>query len=75
MDSEIIDRGKSIIEKLSSFDFASLTAMDLIFAVGVITLVILAIKITKKFFKVLLILLAIGLLIGWLFRHGIFSLE
>lgn len=73
MDSEVIERGQSIFEKLAALNFADLTLMDLIYAVGVITLIVLACKITKKFFKVILVLLAIGLVLYWLWKQGIFA--
>ncbi len=71
---EIIERGETILEKITSLDFSSLTLMDLVFAAGVIALVVLAVKITKKLLKLLFILLAVGLIIGWLFQRGVFSI-
>lgn len=70
MDAEVIDRGQSILEKLKNLDFSSFTFMDLIFIVGVITLFVLAVKVVSRFFKAVLIILAIVVLLVWLYKQG-----
>ena len=70
MDAEVIDRGQSILEKLKNLDFSSFTFMDLIFIVGVITLFVLAVKVVSRFFKAVLVILAIVVLLAWLYKQG-----
>jgi len=71
MDAEVIDRGQSILEKLKNLDFSSFTFMDLIFIVGVITLFVLAVKVVSRFFKAVLVILAIIVLLVWLYTQGL----
>lgn len=70
MDAEVIGRGQSILEKLKNLDFSSFTFMDLIFIVGVVTLFVLAVKVVSRFFKTVLIILAIVVLLVWLYKQG-----
>ena len=70
MDAEVIGRGQSILEKLKNLDFSSFTLMDLIFIVGVVTLFVLAVKVVSRFFKTVLIILAIVVLLVWLYKQG-----
>ena len=74
MESEVIDRGQSISEKLKALDLASFTLMDLIYIAGVIALFILAVKVVSKFLKLALIVLALALLAYWLYTLGLFPL-
>ena len=75
MDTEVLDRGQSILEKLKNLDFSSFTFMDLIFIAGVIALFVLAVKVVSRFFKVVLVILAIIVLLVWLYTQGLLPLN
>ena len=75
MDAEVIDRGQSILEKLKNLDFTSFTFMDLIFVAGVIALFVLAVKVVSRFFKTVLVILAIVVLLVWLYTQGLLPMN
>ena len=75
MDAEVIDRGQSILEKVKNLDFSSFTFMDVIYIAGVIALFILAVKVVSRFFKTVLVILAIAVLLVWLYTQGFFPLS
>lgn len=75
MDAEVIDRGQSILEKLKNLDFTSFTFMDLIFVAGVIALFVLAVKVVSRFFKTVLVILAIVVLLVWLYTQGLLPIN
>ena len=70
MDAEVIGRGQSILEKVKNLDFSSFTFMDIIFIAGVIALFVLAVKVVSRFFKTVLVILAIVVLLVWLYTQG-----
>jgi hypothetical protein len=72
VESEVIDRGESILEKLKAMDIASFTFMDVIYVAGVIALVVLALKVVGKLAKGVFWVLAILLLLYWLYTLGFF---
>jgi len=71
MQNEVVTEAQSIWEKLSHQEWSQFTAMDIIFIAGVITLLVLAVKLVRRFFKVLFAVLAIGLLLFWLYNRGL----
>ena len=75
MDAEVIDRGQSILEKVKNLDFSSFTFMDVIYIAGVIALFVLAVKVVSRFFKTVLVILAIAVLLVWLYTQGFFPLS
>lgn len=75
MDAEVIDRGQSILEKLKNLDFSSFTFMDLIFVAGVIALFVLAVKVVSRFFKTVLVILAVIVLLVWLYTQGLLPMN
>ena len=74
MESEVIDRGESILEKLKALDISSFTFMDVIYIAGVIALIILALKVVGKLAKGVFLVLAILLLLYWLYTLGFFRM-
>ena len=75
MDAEVFDRGQSILEKLKNLDFSSFTFMDLIFVAGVIALFVLAVKVVSRFFKTVLVILAVIVLLVWLYTQGLLPMN
>ena len=74
MESEVIARGESILEKLKALDISSFTFMDVIYIAGVIALIILALKVVGKLAKGVFLVLAILLLLYWLYTLGFFRM-
>lgn len=71
MQSEVVAEARSIWEKLSHQEWSRFTAMDIIFIAGVITLLVVAAKLVRRFFKVLFVLLAVALVLLWLYNRGL----
>ncbi|MBN2878496.1 MAG: hypothetical protein JXN65_02595 [Clostridia bacterium] len=69
--NDAVTTTKQIWEKLMEGDIKAFTISDIIFAVGLIVLAVLAIKIGYKMAKVLLVILLIGLIIVYLITKGI----
>lgn len=67
-----VEKGGEILEKVQQQGFMALTLLDYIFIAGAIALIIVALKVVSKFFKVLLFVLAVVLVLvvlhnmGWL---------
>jgi hypothetical protein len=67
-----VEKGGEILEKVQQQGFLALTLLDYIFIAGAIALVIVALKVVSKFFKVVLFVLAVVLVLvvlhnmGWL---------
>ena len=67
-----VEKGGEILEKVQQQWFLALTLLDYIFIAGAIALVIVALKVVSKFFKVVLFVLAVVLVLvvlhnmGWL---------
>ena len=67
-----VEKGGEILEKVQQQGFLALTLLDYIFIAGAIALVIVAMKVVSKFFKVVLFVLAVVLVLvvlhnmGWL---------
>ena len=67
-----VEKGGEILEKVQQQGFLALTLLDYIFIAGAIALIIVALKVVSKFFKVVLFVLAVVLVLvvlhnmGWL---------
>ena len=69
--NDAVTTTKQIWEKLMEGDIKAFTVSDIIWAVGLIVLAVLAIKIGYKMAKVLLVILLIGLIVFYLITKGI----
>ena len=69
--NDAVTTTKQIWEKLMEGDIKAFTISDIIFAVGLIVLTVLAIKIGYKMAKVLLVILLLGLIVFYLITKGI----
>lgn len=72
--NEVVDEGTRLWDQITQEGILSLTFSDIIWLVGSITLLILALKVARKVWKVLLALAAIVALVLWLMGQGILKL-
>ncbi len=72
--NEVVDEGTRLWDQITQEGILSLTFSDIIWLVGSITLLILALKVARKVWKVLLTLAAIVALVLWLMGQGILKL-
>ncbi len=72
--NDVVDEGTRLWDQITQEGILSLTFSDIIWLVGSITLLILALKVARKVWKVLLTLAAIVALVLWLMGQGILKL-
>lgn len=72
--NDVVDEGTRLWDQITQEGILSLTFSDIIWLVGSITLLILALKVARKVWKVLLALAAIVALVLWLMGQGILKL-
>ncbi len=63
--NEVIEQGSGIVEQVSENSLFSLSFNDIIWAVGIIVLLVLAIKVAGKIWKGLLIAAAVIIITVW----------
>ncbi|MGI6315523.1 MAG: hypothetical protein ACOX17_02450 [Christensenellales bacterium] len=63
--NEVIEQGSGIVEQVSENGLFSLSFNDIIWAVGIIVLLVLAIKVAGKIWKGLLIAAAVIIITVW----------
>ena len=69
--NEAVTTTTQLWEKIMAGDIRAFTASDVIWAVGLVVLVVLAVKITYKMAKVILVILAIVLILFYLISQGV----
>ena len=72
--NEVVDEGTRLWDQITQEGILSLTFSDIIWLVGSITLLILALKVARKVWKVLLTLAAIVALVLWLLGQASLTL-
>jgi hypothetical protein len=68
---EAIFKGYQIWDKLKTGSITSFNISDIIWLLGIAVVVFLIVKISFKFLKVILIIAAVALLIGFLITSGV----
>jgi len=68
---EAIFKGWQIWDKLKSGNFTSFNLSDIIWLLGIAVVIVLIVKISFKFMKVILVILAVVLLGGFLISSGV----
>ncbi|MCK5129751.1 MAG: hypothetical protein KAQ68_07855 [Clostridiales bacterium] len=68
---EAIFKGYQIWDKIRAGDFKAFNFSDIIWLLGIAVIVVLIIKVSFKFLKVILVVLAIAAVIGFLIMKGI----
>ena len=68
---EAIFKGWQIWDKLKSGNFTSFNISDIIWLLGIGVVIFLIVKISFKFLKVVLVIVAVALLVGFLITSGI----
>ena len=62
-------------EKIMQGDIKAFTLSDVVWAIGVVVIIVLAVKIGYKMAKVILIILLIAVIIFYLISQGVISLK
>jgi hypothetical protein len=68
---EALFKGYQIWSKIQSGNLTSFNLSDLIWLLGIAVIVFLIIKISFKFIKVILVIAAVALLVGFLISSGV----
>jgi len=68
---EAIFKGYQIWDKLKSGNITSFNFSDIIWLLGIAVIVFLIVKISFRFLKVILVIAAVALLVGFLITSGI----
>jgi|GEM_PF-2651249 len=72
---EAISKGTELFFKIKEGNIFAFNISDIIWLVGILVVVIFAIKISVKFLKVILIVLAILFMLGFLITSGIIPID
>lgn len=72
---EAIFKGYQIWDKIQEGNFKSFNFSDIIWLLGIAVIVVIILKISFKFLKVVLVILAIVLLLGFLITSGIIPID
>ena len=68
---DVVEEGTRLWEQVQGEGLFSLTASDLVWLVGAVCLILLALKVARKVWKALLIIVGIGLILVWLAGGGL----